>query len=371
MECIGDAGGSRRLPLSQPFSSIEAAIEAVRSGRMVVVVDDEDRENEGDLTLAAAHVTPAAIAFMATHGRGLICAALEGPRLDELKIPLMVQDNTSPFETAFCVSVEAREGTSTGISAHDRSRTIQALIDPASRPEDFVKPGHVFPLRARAGGVLARTGQTEASVDLARLAGLDPSGVICEIMKDDGSMARLPDLIPFCEKHGLLLITVADLVAHRLRTDPIVRPLESRALQTAWGELAWHRFESELDGIIHEAFVLGDVGGGAPLVRVHMATIPEDLEGFGSTSGAPFHAAMSRIKDEGRGVLVYLRRSHETRFHTHAPASILDRDFGVGAQILRSLGIREMRLLSRSEKKYIGLRGFGLDIVGTVPLESR
>jgi 3,4-dihydroxy 2-butanone 4-phosphate synthase/GTP cyclohydrolase II len=338
---------------------------------MVVVVDDEDRENEGDLTLAAQHVTPAAIAFMATHGRGLICAALEGQRLDELKIPLMVQDNTSPFETAFCVSVEAREGTSTGISAHDRSRTIKALIDPSSQPIDFVKPGHVFPLRARAGGVLARTGQTEASVDLARLAGLHPSGVICEIMKDDGTMARLPDLVLFCEKHGLPLITVADLVAHRLRTDPIVRPLESRLLQTAWGELAWHRFESELDGIVHEAFVLGDLGGGAPLVRVHMATIPEDLEGFGSTAGAPFHAAMSRIKDEGRGVLVYLRRSHETRFHAHAPASILDRDFGVGAQILRSLGIREMRLLSRSEKKYIGLRGFGLDIVGTVPLESR
>jgi 3,4-dihydroxy 2-butanone 4-phosphate synthase/GTP cyclohydrolase II len=336
---------------------------------MVVVVDDEDRENEGDLTLASEHVTPEAIAFMATHGRGLICTALEGQRLDLLKIPLMVQDNTSPFETAFCVSVEAREGTSTGISAHDRARTILALVSPDSRPEDFVKPGHVFPLRARSGGVLARTGQTEAAVDLARLAGLRPSGVICEIMKDDGTMARLPDLVEFCEIHGLLLATVADLVAYRLRRDPIVRPLESRSVQTAWGELLWHRFESVLDGIIHEAFVLGDPAGTPPLVRVHVATIPEDLEGFGSTSGGPFHAAMSRIQGEGRGVMVYLRRPAETRFHSGPPAPLKDRDFGVGAQILRELGIREMRLLSRSEKKFIGLRGFGLDIVSTVPLD--
>jgi 3,4-dihydroxy 2-butanone 4-phosphate synthase / GTP cyclohydrolase II len=355
--------------LSNPFSPIEAAVDAIRAGRMVVVVDDEDRENEGDLTLAARHVTPESIAFMATHGRGLICAALEGPRLDALKIPLMVQDNTSPFETAFCVSVEAREGTSTGISAHDRARTIQALIDPASGPGDFVKPGHVFPLRARPGGVLSRTGQTEASVDLARLAGLHPSGVICEIMNDDGTMARLPDLVPFCQRHGLPLVTVADLVAYRLRTDLIVRPLGSSLLPTAWGELAWHRFESQLDGIVHEAFVLGEVAGSPPLVRVHMASIPEDLEGFGSHSGTPFHAALARIRDEGRGVLVYLRRPPETRFLAPAPPSIQDRDFGVGAQILRSLGIHEMRLLSRSEKKYIGLRGFGLDIVGTVPLD--
>ena len=355
--------------MNQPFAPIESVLEAIQAGRMVVVVDDEDRENEGDLTLAAEHVTPEAIAFMATHGRGLICAALEGPRLDELKIPQMVQDNTSPFETAFCVSVEAREGTSTGISAHDRSRTIRALIDPASRPGDFVKPGHVFPLRARPGGVLARTGQTEAAVDLSRLAGLHPSGVICEIMKDDGTMARLPDLVKFCDAHGLLLATVADLVAYRLRRDPIVRPLETHRLQTGWGELSWRRFESVLDGIIHEAFVLGDLAGDPPLVRVHLATIPEDLEGFGSTSGGPFHAAMSRIREEGRGVMVYLRRPAETRFHSGPPAPLRDRDFGVGAQILRELGVGEMRLLSRSEKKYIGLRGFGLDIVSTVPLD--
>ena len=355
--------------MSSPFAPIELVLDAIRAGRMVVVVDDEDRENEGDLTLAAEHVTPEAIAFMATHGRGLICAALEGPRLDDLKIPLMVHDNTSPFETAFCVSVEAREGTSTGISAHDRARTIRALVSPDSRPADFVKPGHVFPLRARPGGVLARTGQTEAAVDLSRLAGLHPSGVICEIMKDDGTMARLPDLVAFCATHGLLLATVADLVAYRLRRDPIVRRLESRRIATAWGELHWHRFESVLDGIIHEAFVLGEAAGPAPLVRVHLASIPEDLEGFGPASGGPFQAAMARIRDEGRGVMVYLRRPAETRFHSGPPAPLRDRDFGVGAQILRDLGVGEMRLLSRAEKKYIGLRGFGLDIVSTVPLD--
>ncbi|MBI4912110.1 MAG: 3,4-dihydroxy-2-butanone-4-phosphate synthase [Acidobacteria bacterium] len=336
---------------------------------MVVVVDDEDRENEGDLTLAAERATPEAIAFMATHGRGLICAALEGERLDALAIPLMVQDNTSPFETAFCVSVEARDGTSTGISAHDRARTILALADPSSRPEDFVKPGHVFPLRARKGGVLARTGQTEASVDLARLAGLRPAGVICEIMKDDGSMARVPDLVPFCARHGLPLITVADLVAYRLRKDPIVKALGHQPLDTRWGPVAWHRFESVLDGLVHEAFVLGSLEGTPPLVRVHMATIPEDLEGFGASGSGTFSAAMARIQAEGRGVLVYLRRPAETRFAPGPPPAMRDHDVGVGAQILRELGIHEMRLLSRSEKKYIGLRGFGLDIVSTVPLE--
>ena len=210
--------------MSGPFAPIEAAIEAIRCGRMVVVVDDEDRENEGDLTMAAQHVTPEAISFMATHGRGLICSTFEGELLDRLHIPPMVQNNTSPFETAFCVSVEAREGTSTGISAQDRARTVQALIAPNAKPSDFVKPGHTFPLRARPGGVLARTGQTEASVDLARLAGLHPSGVICEIMKDDGTMARVPDLVDYCQRHGLLMITVADLAAYRLRKDPIIRP---------------------------------------------------------------------------------------------------------------------------------------------------
>ncbi len=337
---------------------------------MVVVVDDEDRENEGDLTLAAAHVTPEAIAFMATHGRGLICAALEGETLDHLQIPLMVRDNTSPFETAFCVSVEARHGTSTGISAQDRSRTIRALIAPDAKPADFVKPGHVFPLRARSGGVLTRTGQTEASVDLARMAGLHPSGVICEIMLDDGTMARVPDLVPYCEKHGLLMVTVADLVAYRLRIDPIVKELECREAATAWGTLRVHRFASLLDGGTHLAFAMGDLAGPPPLVRVHLETLPEDLQGFGAGGSCAFLAAMKAIQREGRGVLVYLRRHASTQgVHGESlPIGPSDRDVGVGAQILRQLGIREMRLLSRSETKYIGLRGFGLDVASTVPL---
>ncbi|BDU74417.1 3,4-dihydroxy-2-butanone-4-phosphate synthase [Mesoterricola silvestris] len=356
--------------MSTPFSSIESAIEAIRQGRMVVVVDDEDRENEGDLTLAAEHVTPEAIAFMATHGRGLICTALEGPLLDHLHIPQMVQDNTSPFETAFCVSVEAREGTSTGISAHDRSRTIQALVAPGAKATDFVKPGHVFPLRAKPGGVLARTGQTEASVDLARLAGLHPSGVICEIMKDDGTMARVPDLVPFCQKFDLPLVTVAALVAHRLRVDPIIRRVGTTVRETAWGTLKVHRFESLLDGSQHFAYVLGEVEGGpAPLVRVHQETLPDDLDGFGKLAPTPFHEAMDAIRTEGRGVLVYLRRpGTDPEIPPQAPLS--DRDVGVGAHILVSLGVKEMRLLSRAEKKYIGLRGFGLDIVGHVHLDA-
>jgi 3,4-dihydroxy 2-butanone 4-phosphate synthase/GTP cyclohydrolase II len=355
--------------VSSPFASIETAIEAIRQGRMVVVVDDEDRENEGDLTLAAQHVTPEAISFMATHGRGLICATLEGPLLDRLQIPQMVIDNTSPFETAFCVSVEAREGTSTGISAHDRARTIQALVAPEARPGDFVKPGHVFPLRAKPGGVLARIGQTEASVDLARLAGLHPSGVICEIMKDDGSMARVPDLAVFCERHGLPMITVEALVSYRLRKDSIIRQLDSAARDTAWGPLRVHRFQSLLDGSVHFAFVLGDPTGPAPLVRVHQENLPEDLDGFGRVTPTLFHRAMDAIAREGRGVLVYLRRPGTTP-EEPAQAPLSDREVGAGAHILVSLGVKEMRLLSRQEKKYIGLGGFGLDIVGQVHLDT-
>jgi len=349
-----------------PFASIEEAIDAIRRGRMTVVVDDEDRENEGDLTLAAQHITPETIAFMATHGRGLICVTLEGELLDRLHIPLMVQDNTSPFETAFCVTVEAREGTSTGISAHDRARTIQALIAPGAKPSDFVKPGHMFPLKARPGGVLTRTGQTEASVDLARLAGLHPSGVICEIMKDDGTMARLPDLIPFCRKHDLLLVTVADLVAYRLRKDPIISHLSMALVQTSWGEVKVDRFASLLDGSVHFALSMGDLSGPAPLVRVHQEALPDDLLGFGQNPPSAFHSAMDAIAGEGRGVLVYLRR------HAQAEASVgpTDREVGIGAQILGNLGIRQMRLLSRSEKKYIGLRGFGLDIVAHVHMDA-
>jgi len=367
---LSDAGGSMSTRPDSPFASIEKAIDTIRQGRMVVVVDDEDRENEGDLTLAAEHVTPETIAFMATYGRGLICAALEGPVLDRLQIPLMVRDNTSPFETAFCISVEAREGTTTGISAQDRARTIQALIAPDAKPQHFVKPGHVFPLRARPGGVLTRTGQTEASVDLARLAGLHPSGVICEIMKDDGTMARVPDLVPFCHQHGLPLVTVADLVAYRLRQEPLVAPLEVRTMASQWGALKVHRFQSLLDGGSHLAFVLGDLAGDPPLVRVHVETLPDDLHGFET---GLFQKAMAAISKEGRGVLVYLRRHAHTpgvAEEGHAQPQVMnDRDFGVGAQILRQLGVGKMRLLSRHETKYIGLRGFGLDLCAHVPLE--
>ena len=350
--------------MSRPFAAIDDAIEAIRRGRMVVVVDDEDRENEGDLTLAAQHVSPASIAFMATHGRGLVCVALEGDLLDRLHIPMMVQENSSPFQTGFCVSVEAREGTTTGISAPDRARTIRALIDPGARPTDFLRPGHTFPLRARPGGVLTRTGQTEASVDLARLAGLHPSGVICEIMKDDGTMARVPDLVPFCERHGLLLATVADLVSYRLRREPLVRRVAQDTVGTTWGELLRVEYQGLLDGERHWAFVLGEPAGAPPLVRVHRESIPEDLDGFGGTGRTPFATAMGALAREGRGILVYLRGGGPTPSDAFSEPEI-----GVGAQILRDLGVHEMRLLSRHEKKYIGLKGFGLDIAGYVPLE--
>src|SRR5690348_3352988 len=359
--------------MSTPFSPIEDAVDAIRRGQMVVVVDDEDRENEGDLTRAAAACTPEAIAFMATHGRGLICVTLEAEVLDRVQIPMMGRDHTTPFETAVCISVEARHGTTTGISAQDRARTVQALLDPASKPYDFVKPGHMFPLRARSGGVLTRTGQTEASVDLARLAGLHPSGVICEIMKDDGTMARVPDLVGFCRHHGLLMVTVADLVAYRLRKEPLVKALDVQPRETAWGALKVHRFRSLLDGGTHLAFVLGDLAGSEPpLVRVHLETLPEDLLGFGPQCGT-FQAAMDAIANEGRGVLVYLRRHGRTEGvldeGAPAPAAMGDREFGVGAQILRELGVSEMRLLSRHETRYVGLRGFGLDIRAYVPLQ--
>jgi len=302
---------------------------------------------------------------MATHGRGLICVALEGELLDHLHIPLMVQDNSSPFETAFCITVEAREGTSTGISAGDRSRTIQKLIDPTAKPSDFVKPGHMFPLRARSGGVLTRTGQTEASVDLARLAGLHPSGVICEIMKDDGTMARVPDLVPFCQAHGLLLVTVADLVAYRLRKDPIVRHLQSQPVLTLWGQATVHTYKSLLDGTDHFAFTFPDPGTGkAPLVRVHLESLPEDLAGLGGSSNSPFHVAMATIAQKG-GTLVYLRRNSEAV----AESYLSDREVGTGSQILRHLGIQQMRLLSRHAKKYVGLKGFDLDIVEQVHMD--
>jgi 3,4-dihydroxy 2-butanone 4-phosphate synthase/GTP cyclohydrolase II len=333
---------------------------------MIVVVDDEDRENEGDLTIAAQFATPEAIAFMAAHGRGLICTALEGELLDRLRIPLMVQDNSSPFETAFCISVEARKDTTTGISAFDRAATIKVLIDPSAKPSDFVKPGHTFPLRARPGGVLARTGQTEAAVDLARLAGLHPSGAICEIMKDDGTMARVPDLEGFCKKHDLLMVTVASLVAYRLQKDPIVRMVASYPKMTQWGRVLVHKFQNILDKSTYLAFQIGDTAERAPLVRVHLGELPDDLDGFGSIEGSSFHAAMSAIQKDGCGALVFL---HHHSWDGSEPVLGPDnREIGIGAQVLGQLGIAKMRLLARNEKRYSGLKGFGLDIVETVHL---
>ena len=351
--------------MTSAFAPIENAIQAIRHGKMVVVVDGEDRENEGDLTIAAQHATPEAIAFMATHGRGLICTALEGELLDRLQIPQMVQDNSSPFETAFCVTVEAREGTSTGISAQDRARTVQALIAENAKPSDFVKPGHTFPLRARPGGVLARTGQTEASVDLARLAGLHPSGVICEVMKDDGTMARVPDLIEFCKEHDLLLVTVADLVAYRLRKDPIVQAVKSYAAETRWGHVTVHTFQNMLDRSTHLAFQVGDIAERVPLVRVHVETLPDDLDGFGAVEPSAFHASMSEIQRDGCGVLVFLRLAWDG---SGAAPDQGYREVGIGSQILGRLGVTRMRLLTRHEKRYIALEGFGLDIVEQVAL---
>ncbi|MCL1909108.1 MAG: 3,4-dihydroxy-2-butanone-4-phosphate synthase [Holophagaceae bacterium] len=354
--------------MSRPFAPIEDAIQAIANGKMVVVVDDEGRENEGDLTMAAQCVTPEAIAFMATHGRGLICTALEGELLDRLNISQMVQDNSSPFETAFCVSVEAREGTTTGISAHDRARTIQALISPQAKPGDFVKPGHTFPLRARPGGVLTRTGQTEASVDLARLAGLHPSGVICEVMKDDGSMARVPDLDIFCRAHDLLMVTVADIIAYRLQKDPIVRVAGSYAKETQWGPLLVHKFQNILDKSIYLAFQIGDVAGRVPLVRVHLGVLPDDLGGFGIFEPSAFHASMAAMQKDGCGVLVFLH--HQAWDGIEPVLDPANREVGIGAQILGQLGITKMRLLTRQEKHYAGLKGFGLDIVAYVQLSS-
>jgi 3,4-dihydroxy 2-butanone 4-phosphate synthase/GTP cyclohydrolase II len=352
--------------LSSPFAPIEEAIEAISEGKMVVVVDDEDRENEGDLTIAAAKTTPEAIAFMAAHGRGLICSALEGELLDRLRIPQMVQDNSSPFETAFCITVEAREGTTTGISAHDRARTVQALISPNAKPSDFVKPGHTFPLRARPGGVLARIGQTEASIDLARLAGLHPSGVICEIMKDDGTMARVPDLIEFCQKHGLLMITVGDLVSYRLQKDPIVRAIETYQKRTIWGQITVHTFQNTLDNNVYLAFQIGDLASRVPLVRVHLGTLPDDLDGFGAIEPSIFNASMATIQSDGCGVLVFLH--HQTWDGSELVLDPAQREVGIGAQILGLLGITQMRLLTRHEKHYIGLKGFGLEIMSQIQL---
>jgi len=370
------------------FSSIEDALIDIQDGRKVIIVDDEDRENEGDLMVAAEKITPEVVNFMATHGRGLICLAMTGQRLDDLHIPLMVSDssNTSPHGTAFCVSIEARRGVSTGISVHDRAHTILTAIDSKTRPSDLSRPGHIFPLRARDGGVLVRAGQTEASVDLARIAGLFPAGVICEIMKEDGSMARVADLIEFAERHDVKIITVADLIRYRLRTESFVRRVGERVLATKHGDFRIIGFQSILGNETHYALVKGDIGNGEDvLVRVHTQCLIGDV--FGSVT-CHCHQQMDRaleiIASEGRGVLLYLSqmtKSGETNLpaesETHGRKGVdanetiafrgEQREYGIGAQILASMNIHSMRILSNHPRKLVALKAYGLQILTQVP----
>lgn len=364
---------------SSSIGRVEAAIAEVRRGRMVILTDDEDRENEGDLVMAAEKVTPEAINFMATHARGLICLSLTEERIRYLQLPLMVQENTSTFQTAFTVSIEASKGITTGISAADRARTIQAAVAPRAKPQDLVRPGHVFPLRAREGGVLVRSGQTEGSVDLARLAGLRPAGVLCEIMNPDGTMARRPELLRFAQKHRLVLLSVADIIRYRLRHERLVRRVAERAVER--GREGTYRaiaYQSDVDSLVHVAFVKGDISGVRPvLTRVHRSCLMGDL--LGSTvceCGAQLEQAFRQIAAEGRGVVVYLQKQAPPRtavFCTHAAQNDQTRfrEFGVGAQILQDLGLGRLRLLTNNPKKIVGLESYQLRVVEQVPLIER
>jgi 3,4-dihydroxy 2-butanone 4-phosphate synthase/GTP cyclohydrolase II len=353
-----------------PFASIPEAIEDFRAGRMLVVVDDEDRENEGDLTLAAEHVTPELINFMAMHGRGLICLALSADRCDTLELPLISPSNTSRFGTAFCESIDARDGVTTGISAADRSLTIRVAMDPNTRPADLARPGHMFPLRAREGGVLVRAGQTEAAVDLARLAGLQPGGVICEIMNEDGTMARLPELRGFCLRHELKLISVAQLIRYRLQTERFTARVSEGAVKTAFGDFHAIRYSTSVIGERHTALIKGAVEGKPDvLVRMHShCTLGDIFHSVDCECQRTLQASMERIAREG-GVLVYLHETGSGLPHQVKPeTSQVQHEIGIGAQILSDLGLTTIRLLTNRPRKAVGLEGFGIQIVDRVPV---